>query len=293
MNKRPILERSRDRAPSGARFRRWVGVAALACGLGLAACGGSTDDATAADPAEGQVTDGNQTEAGEPTGAAASPPVMSVVAFDGPATVPGTDGQPTEGEATDDQTSMTDADGSAANPDSATSAPPATEVEDTTTTTTAAPATTTTTAATTTTVAPAPPADDPPPEPSTPDQAALEQRVVELTNAERAAAGCAPLGVDQRLGAAARAHSADMADQDYFSHTGANGSSVQSRVEAQGYAWRRLAENIAFGYPTPEAVVAGWMDSEGHRANILNCELTQIGVGYDRSYWTQNFGTPR
>ncbi len=84
-----------------------------------------------------------------------------------------------------------------------------------------------------------------------------------------------------------------MATKDYFSHTSLDGSSMSDRIDRQGYAWRRLAENIAAGYPSPEAVVEGWMNSPGHRANILNCDLTEIGVGHYQRYWTQNFGTPR
>jgi uncharacterized protein YkwD len=117
--------------------------------------------------------------------------------------------------------------------------------------------------------------------------------VVELTNAERAAAGCPALSVNAQLATAARGHSADMANRGYFSHTGPDGSTMQSRVEAQGYSWSRLAENIAAGDRTPESVVDGWMNSSGHRANIENCALTEIGVGFDQNHWTQNFGTPR
>ena len=84
-----------------------------------------------------------------------------------------------------------------------------------------------------------------------------------------------------------------MADNRYFSHTSLDGSTLGNRVDRQGYSWRTVAENIAVGYPTPEAVLDGWMNSPGHRANILNCALVEIGVGYDRVYWTQNFGIPR
>lgn len=126
--------------------------------------------------------------------------------------------------------------------------------------------------------------------------AAFENTVIELTNAERVQAGCPALRLDTRLRLAARRHSADMARYGYFSHTGRDGSSPGDRIAAAGYpsnvGW---AENIAFGYSTPQAVVAAWMRSEGHRRNILNCRLAAIGVGVapdsrGRLYWTQVFG---
>jgi uncharacterized protein YkwD len=127
--------------------------------------------------------------------------------------------------------------------------------------------------------------------------------VIALTNQHRAAAGCAPLTVNAKLTAAAQLHSEDMALRDFFSHTGSNNSSLSSRVLAQGYTFSRIAENIAAGYTTPASVINGWMNSSGHRANILNCNLRDIGVGYYflandtgsvnyRHYWTQDFGTP-
>lgn len=128
--------------------------------------------------------------------------------------------------------------------------------------------------------------------------------VVALVNQERAAAGCSPLAVDPLIENAALAHSRDMARNDFFSHTGSDGSSPADRVTAQGYEWTRLGENIAAGYTSPAAVVAGWMDSPGHRANILNCDFTETGVGYYylendsgetnyHHYWTHDFARPR
>ncbi|MEU4744574.1 CAP domain-containing protein [Actinosynnema sp. NPDC023658] len=123
---------------------------------------------------------------------------------------------------------------------------------------------------------------------------AAEAKVVELTNAERSANGCPALAADARLAAAARAHSADMAAQDYFDHVSKDGRSFVDRVKAAGYPTPG-AENIAAGQRTPEAVVKGWMESPGHRANILNCKLKALGAGMARGgsygiYWTQNFG---
>ncbi|MFV2178112.1 CAP domain-containing protein [Actinomadura sp. LOL_011] len=121
----------------------------------------------------------------------------------------------------------------------------------------------------------------------------VESTVIALTNAERADAGCSPLRADERLMAAAERHSADMAANGYFSHTSQNGDTPWDRMEAAGYT-SPGAENIAKGYSTAEAVVRGWMDSPGHRRNILNCDLRAIGAGMadgpDGKLWTQTFG---
>ncbi|WP_309112182.1 CAP domain-containing protein [Saccharothrix sp.] len=163
--------------------------------------------------------------------------------------------------------------------------------------------TTTTTETTTTTTPPEPPAtttEVPPQQPTPPasptktEVEPAEAKVFNLTNAERAANGCPALGVDERLDKAARSHSADMAAQNYFSHTSKDGRTFADRIKATGYP-APGAENIAAGQRTPEAVVKGWMESPGHRANILNCKLKTLGVGMARggsygTYWTQNFG---
>jgi uncharacterized protein YkwD len=121
--------------------------------------------------------------------------------------------------------------------------------------------------------------------------------VLRLVNVERAKAGCNALTTDSRLAAAAQAHSADMAANNYFSHTGRNGSDVSDRVEAAGYRWSAVGENIAKGQPTPAAVMQAWMNSSGHRANILHCRYRNIGIGLANAgrspVWTQDFGTPR
>ena len=148
------------------------------------------------------------------------------------------------------------------------------------------------------------PEPEPEPEPAPPDDSdadepvdeitALEDEVTRLTNQERERAGCDPLATDERLRSSARGHSEDMAVNDYFDHTGRDGRSPFDRMADAGYP-NPAAENIAFGYPTPADVMAGWMDSEGHRNNILNCSFVAIGVGLafngdGRPYWTQNFG---
>ncbi|MGQ0774903.1 MAG: CAP domain-containing protein [Pseudonocardiales bacterium] len=115
--------------------------------------------------------------------------------------------------------------------------------------------------------------------------------VVAATNAERVSAGCLTLRVDDRINTAAQLHSVDMADRRNMSHLGGDGSTFTDRLHAAGYP-RPGGENIAFGQPTAASVVADWMASSGHRRNILNCEYTAIGVGFDPrgNYWTQNFG---
>jgi uncharacterized protein YkwD len=121
--------------------------------------------------------------------------------------------------------------------------------------------------------------------------AGITAEVTRLTNLERAKAGCGALRIDSRLTAAAQAHSEDMVDRDYFSHTSPDGEGPGDRAAAAGYPnWS--GENIAAGYPTAAAVVQGWMNSAGHRANILNCQSKATGVGYDarRDMWTQMFG---
>ncbi|MFW6034465.1 MAG: CAP domain-containing protein [bacterium] len=136
---------------------------------------------------------------------------------------------------------------------------------------------------------------EPPDEPAdSPDLRQLEAEVVELVDAERTAEGCSGLRVDKRLEEAARGHSEDMAERDYFDHTNPDGEGPNKRAQDEGYRWWS-AENIAMGYPTAEAVVAGWMDSAGHRKNILDCDSVATGVGVADSprglYWTQMFGT--
>ena len=129
------------------------------------------------------------------------------------------------------------------------------------------------------------------------------QAVVDLINDERVKAGCAPLQVNSKLVAAAQKHSEDMALNDFFSHTGSNGSSPGQRIAAEGYSYSTWGENIAAGYTTAAGAVNGWMNSDGHRANILNCSYQETGVGYyylenDTGnenwyrYWTQVFASP-
>jgi uncharacterized protein YkwD len=127
----------------------------------------------------------------------------------------------------------------------------------------------------------------------------FEARVLELINQERARQALPALKAQSQLAAAARAHSAEMACNNYFSHTGLNGSTVASRIGQQGYSWSRVGENIAGGSSTPEAVVQQWMNSAPHKANILSPNFTDVGVGYAyaststyKHYWTLDFARP-
>ncbi|MDN5859106.1 MAG: CAP domain-containing protein [Pseudonocardia sp.] len=122
-------------------------------------------------------------------------------------------------------------------------------------------------------------------------EAQVEAQVVILTNQARADAGCAALRVDPRIASAAQAHSDDMAKRNYFEHDSLDGRTFADRLRAAGYP-RPGAENIAFGQRSASEVMAAWLDSPGHRRNILDCDLVAIGVGYnpDGTYWTQDFG---
>ena len=125
-------------------------------------------------------------------------------------------------------------------------------------------------------------------------------QVIVLTNEHRRAAGCANLEWNPALATAAQRHADDMTRRNYFSHTSRNGASFAARIRSAGYRYRLAAENIAAGQWSPEEVVASWMASPGHRANILNCRLRHIGVGMGQNggsdfgiYWVQKFGTAR
>lgn len=110
-----------------------------------------------------------------------------------------------------------------------------------------------------------------------------------------------PLGWNTLLTQAADAHSRDMVANNFFSHTGSNGSTLASRVNATGYLWRALGENIAAGQSSVNGVIDGWIASEGHCANLLNPALTQVGLAcvsgtaanQYRTYWTMDLGQPR
>ncbi|WP_339215038.1 CAP domain-containing protein [Ornithinibacillus sp. FSL M8-0202] len=119
----------------------------------------------------------------------------------------------------------------------------------------------------------------------------FEQEVVELTNQEREKNGLAPLKVDTELSKVAREKSRDMAASNYFSHNSPNYGSPFDMMKSFGITYRTAGENIAKGQRSPQEVVNAWMNSEGHRANILNSNFTHIGVGYveQGNIWTQQF----
>ncbi|SDH81592.1 uncharacterized protein, YkwD family [Alteribacillus persepolensis] len=124
----------------------------------------------------------------------------------------------------------------------------------------------------------------------------FEQEVIRLTNKEREKHGLEPLQADSELSVVAEDKSKDMRDAGYFSHNSPNHGSPFDMMDAYGIDYRGAGENIAAGQTTPEQVVQGWMDSQGHRENILNGDFTHIGVGHVEGgsyghYWTQMFIT--
>ncbi|NBI29265.1 CAP domain-containing protein [Chengkuizengella marina] len=120
---------------------------------------------------------------------------------------------------------------------------------------------------------------------------AYEQEVVDLTNAERAKEGLPALKVDEKLSEVARIKSADMQSNRYFDHNSPTYGSPFDMMKSFGVSYRSAGENIAYGQKTPQEVVTAWMNSKGHRDNIMNSSYTHIGVGYveQGNYWTQMF----
>ncbi len=134
--------------------------------------------------------------------------------------------------------------------------------------------------------------------PSTPEESvpdtdnSFTAQVVKLVNEERAKAGLSPLTVDSKVAAAASTRAKEI--ETSFSHTRPDGSSFSTALTQSGASFRGAGENIAYGQRTPEEVMKGWMNSQGHRANIMNKDFTTIGVGYHQNsngtgYWTQLF----
>ncbi len=123
------------------------------------------------------------------------------------------------------------------------------------------------------------------------DSYSIEQEVIKLVNVERANAGLSALKYDWELGRVAQYKSQDMHDKNYFSHTSPVYGTPFTMMKNFGISYKSAGENIAMGQKTAAAVVDAWMNSEGHRANILNKNYNHIGVGYvkDGNYWTQMF----
>jgi uncharacterized protein YkwD len=115
-------------------------------------------------------------------------------------------------------------------------------------------------------------------------------------NAQRAAAGVGPLSPCGTLQAAADAHSQDQANMNSMTHSGSNGSDIGQRADGAGYTgWQTLGENVAYGFISVDSVMTAWMNSPGHRANILNPAFHDVGLGEVATpsgveYWTQDFG---
>lgn len=139
---------------------------------------------------------------------------------------------------------------------------------------------------------------------------ALEAEVLRLTNRARSRSqNCgregvqpkaAPLKANSKLTLAARRHAKDMAANSFFSHDSRDGRDAGDRITAAGFRWSWWGENIAAGYGSPRAVVTGWLESDGHCANLMSRHFTHLGVGLARdadseygTYWVQNFARPR
>lgn len=134
-------------------------------------------------------------------------------------------------------------------------------------------------------------------------------KILDLANAARAQArtcgakrypAARPLAWNAALADAARLHSSDMADNNYFAHAARNGARAGERAQRAGYRWKRIGENIAAGQDSPDSVMNGWLSSPGHCANLMNPQFTEMGAAYAINkksdlliYWTQVFGTPR
>lgn len=132
--------------------------------------------------------------------------------------------------------------------------------------------------------------------PSVSTASEMEKEVLEIVNQERTSRGLKPLTWAEDLANVARAHSRDMINRNFFSHTNPDGQSPFDRIKANGISYRAAAENIAYGQKNAQAVMNSWMNSSGHRANILNANLKEIGIGAVKNqngtiYWTQVFVT--
>jgi uncharacterized protein YkwD len=140
---------------------------------------------------------------------------------------------------------------------------------------------------------------DPPPPPGGGGTSSTEREVLDLTNQARRSQGCGSLQLDDALVEAAGSHASDMVRRHYMDHTNPDGEDPGDRMAKAGYHGSSWGENIAAGYSSAQKVFNAWMNSDGHRANILNCKFTKIGIGYDPGQvksewgpgsWVQDFG---
>jgi uncharacterized protein YkwD len=129
----------------------------------------------------------------------------------------------------------------------------------------------------------------------------VRREMLASVNAARKQARLQPLKANARLDKAAQGHAEDMLARGYFAHKSPSGTTVRERAKAAGYDWRAIGENIAFGQTSVEEVMETWLDSPGHRKNILTASFTELGVGIAMGlgpdgkyqvYWVQNFGAP-
>lgn len=138
----------------------------------------------------------------------------------------------------------------------------------------------------------------PPPPPPPPPAAVATDACVTQVNSERAARGLAPVTVDSRLTTAAQNHSNYQASKKKMTHTGSGGTSAGTRITNAGYSWSTWGENVAAGQANCASVMSAWMNSSGHRANILNPKFKHIGMGAALGsngvlYWTMDLAAPR
>lgn len=129
------------------------------------------------------------------------------------------------------------------------------------------------------------------------DLVRLAELVDEARSEARACGGTwfdavTPLAADDRLTAAAQLHSDDMHTNGFMGHVGSDGSDVSERVTRQGYVWTGVGENVAAGFGTPESVMAAWLSSPGHCANIMRASYVHLGLGRAGNAWTQVFARP-
>ncbi len=132
-----------------------------------------------------------------------------------------------------------------------------------------------------------------------PDNLAYEQAIFAMINEQRQANALPLLSLDGRLTQSARRHARDMADNNQLSHTGSDGSTAGQRIQEAGYSYSWYGENIGWGFTSPASMMAWWLNSPPHRANILHSQFMDVGVAYGyngaspyRHHWVLNFGRP-
>ncbi|WP_103104045.1 CAP domain-containing protein [Brevibacillus reuszeri] len=121
------------------------------------------------------------------------------------------------------------------------------------------------------------------------DASTVGKQVTDLVNQERAKAGLKPVELDASLNKVAKAKAADMSNNNYFDHTSPTYGSPFDMMKQFGVSYMTAGENIAMGQRNAEEVMNQWMNSEGHRQNIINPSFTKIGVGFVNGYWVQEF----